>query len=87
MGSGQARRLDQDGAVDTDAALRDALSHESVEVLRHQVSVERDATVRMRRGDMVLSFLLAGLGAGVGWAGASGSFRRWTKRKGRRKSR
>lgn len=67
--------------VDTDAAFREALSQESAEVLRHQISAERAASVRMHRGEVILSALLAGFGAGVGWAGASG----WIRRRGRRR--
>lgn len=77
-------RFSRDGAVDTDTALRDALAQESAEVLRHQVEAERRASVRLGRADLFVSFLLAGLGAGVGWAGASGFV---TKRFGKRRSR
>lgn len=66
--------------ADAEAALRDAVAHESAEVLRHQLEAERASSSKMRRSEVAVSFFLAGIGFGVGWAGASG---RWKKRRGR----
>ncbi len=78
-----ARSSESDGG--SEQALRDAVAHESAEVLRHQLEAERVASVKMRRPDMILSFFLAGVGAGVGWAGASGWFGKRSRPKRRRR--
>lgn len=69
MGS---RPLSAEDPVDTEAAARNALAEESAEVLRHQLRCERDASVRMGRGDLMAAFFLAGIGLGVGLSAASG---------------
>ncbi len=80
----RSRRADDE--VDADAALREALSQESAEVLRHQLAVERHAAAKMRSPDMMVSFFLAGIGTGIGWAGASGWLRKRSSRGKRRRS-
>gem|GEM_PF-4976287 len=66
----------RDEDLDNEAAMRNALAEESAEVLRHQLRSERDASVRLGRGDLMAAFFLAGIGLGVGFAGARGSGRR-----------
>lgn len=53
-----------------DAAMRDAVQHESVELLRHQFEVERGAQVSMQRNDFLVALGIVGLTLGVG-AGAT----------------
>jgi hypothetical protein len=65
------RGFAESGSVDFDSAMREALSHESAEVLRHQIECERRAAVKMARPEVFVSFLLAGLGVGIGFAAAS----------------
>jgi allophanate hydrolase subunit 1 len=62
--------------VDIDAAMRDALSQESSEVLRHQLERERHVSAQMSRSDYFVAFLLSGFGVGVGVASTSGWLRK-----------
>lgn len=66
----------------SEEALREAVAHESAEVLRHQLEAERTSSARMSRTDLVVSFFLAGIGVGVGWASVRNKKKR-TKRRGR----
>jgi len=59
-----------DRRSDRDAAMRNAMQHESVEALGHQLEVERDQRATMERSDYYLSVGLVGfvfgLGCGIG---------------------
>lgn len=66
--------------TDWDLAMRDAMHHESVEVLRHQVQVERQERASMERSDYYFSLVVVGLSLGVG-IGVEGLQRRSRRKK------
>lgn len=75
--------LAESSSVDFDAVMREALHHESAEVLRHQIECERRSGVKMQRPDVFVSFLLAGLGIGIGYAAATAPARPARRRRSR----
>lgn len=48
--------------------MRDALHHESVEALRHQLEMERQAKATMERTDYFLTVGVLGFAFGMGYA-------------------
>ncbi len=56
-----------------DVAMRDAVQRESVDLLRHQMEVERGARASMQRTDFLVSLVVAGLS--VGFGAGSGVFK------------
>lgn len=55
-------------ADDWDLAMRDAMTHESVEILRHQLEVERQQKAAMERGDYYMSLFVVGFALGCGYS-------------------
>ncbi len=53
---------------DWDVAMRDAMHHESVEALRHQIEVERVQKAAMQRSDYYFSLAMLGLTFGLGYS-------------------
>jgi hypothetical protein len=47
--------------------MRDAMHHEAVEALRHQLEVEREAKAQMERSDYFLSLGVLGFTFGLGY--------------------
>jgi len=55
-----------EGVSQRDVAMRNAMQHESVEALGHQLEVERDQKATMDRSDYYLSLGLVGFVFGIG---------------------
>ena len=62
-----AETLRLDEVSDWDGAMRDAMHHESVEVLRHQLDVERGQSASMERQDYFFSLAVVGFAFGLGY--------------------
>ena len=58
-------------ATDWDTAMREAMQHESVEALQHQIEVERQQRGAMERSDYFISLAVLGFSFGMGY-GAGG---------------
>ena len=50
-----------------DAAMREAVQRESVDLLRHQVAVEREAQASLQRSDFFAALSVVGLSFGLGY--------------------
>lgn len=57
-----------DEVYDWDASMQQALQHESVEALRHQLEVERDARAAMQRSDYFFTLGAIAFFGGLGYA-------------------
>lgn len=57
-----------DEVYDWDAAMQQALQHESVEALRHQLEVERDSRASMQRSDYFFTLGAIAFFGGFGYA-------------------
>ena len=51
---------------DRDVVMRDALRRESIEVVSHQLQVERQEAARLRGADLLVGFALAGATLAIG---------------------
>lgn len=57
-----------DEAYDWDSSMQQALQHESVEALRHQLEVEKEARAAMQRSDYFFSLGAIAFFGGLGYA-------------------